>query len=220
MSDTAAHQTANSGRRDWVAWHESYADEESDLSVRLRVVQTEIRGALDRSPAGPFRAVSLCAGQGHDLIGALAHYPDSDRVSARLVEVNPFNVRAMRERATQQGLDLDIVEGDAADTSLYRGAVPADLVLAVGIFGNVADEDVFRLIGALPQFCVHGATVIWSRGRSVPNLNEQIQSAFTAAGFVQAAFHAPDDGDFQIGVNLYEGPARELEPARLFTFRR
>jgi hypothetical protein len=79
---------------------------------------------------------------------------------------------------------------------------------------------VLRLIGALPQFCAPGATVIWSRGRSVPNLNEQIHSAFSEAGFVHAAFHAPDDRDFQIGVNLYEGPARELEPARLFTFRR
>jgi hypothetical protein len=220
MSDATAHQAGTAERRDWVAWHESYADGDSDLSVRLRVVQAEIRAALDRSPVGPFRVVSLCAGQGHDLIGALATYPGSDRVRARLVEVNRFNVRAMRDRAVQQGLDLDIVEGDAADTSLYRGALPADLVLAVGIFGNVADEDVFGLIRALPQFCAHGATVIWSRGRSVPNLNEQIQDAFSAAGFVQAAFYAPEDRDFQIGVNFYEGPERELEPARLFTFRR
>ena len=78
-----------------------------------------------------------------DWVSWLAQYEDddSDR-SARLVELSPDNVAAMRARAERAGLELEIVEGDAADTSLYDGAVRADLVLAVGIFGNIAEEDV------------------------------------------------------------------------------
>ena len=42
--------------------------------------------------------------------------------------------------------------GDASTTSAYRGAVPADLVLACGIFGNVSDEDIQR---AARDACIH-----------------------------------------------------------------
>jgi hypothetical protein len=204
--------------RDWIAWHDQYQDGSSDLSRRLRVVQAEIRKALATKPTGPFRAVSVCAGQGHDLIGVLANHPDSDRLTARLVEVAPENVAKMRARAEQAGLDLEIVEGDAADTALYAGAVPADLVLAVGIFGNISDEDIFATIRSLPQFCAPGATVLWSRGQQLPDITNRIRNAFTDAGFEETAFHKPEDATFQIGVARYQGLPQQLQPARLFTF--
>jgi hypothetical protein len=204
--------------RDWVAWHDQYRDGSSDLSRRLRVVQAEIRKALATKPTGPFRAVSVCAGQGHDLIGVLANYPDSDRVTARLVEVAPKNVATMRAHAEHAGLDLEIVEGDAADTALYAGAVPADLVLAVGIFGNISNEDVFATIRSLPQFCALGATVLWSRGQQLRDITDRIRNAFTQAGFEETAFHRPEDATFQIGTARYQGPPQQLQPAHLFTF--
>ncbi|HWE11264.1 MAG TPA: class I SAM-dependent methyltransferase [Solirubrobacteraceae bacterium] len=204
--------------RDWVAWHDQYQDGSSDLSRRLRVVQTEIRRALATTPAGPFRAVSVCAGQGHDLIGVLADHPDSHRVTARLVEVSAENVATMRARAERAGLDLEIVEGDAADTASYAGAVPADLVLAVGIFGNISDEDVFATIRSLPQFCAPGATVLWSRGQQLRDITDHIRHAFTQAGFEETAFHKPADAMFQIGAARYQGPPQQLQPAHLFTF--
>jgi hypothetical protein len=204
--------------RDWVGWHDEYQDGGSDLSRRLEVVQAEIRAALAAKPTGPFRAVSICAGQGHDLIGVLADAAAADRVTARLVEIAPANVAAMRARAERAGLDLEIVEGDAADTTLYEGAVPADLVLAVGIFGNVSEEDVFATIASLPQFCAPGATVLWSRGQQLREITGQIREAFTAAGFAETAFHKPQDANFQIGAARYHGPPRDLQPGHLFTF--
>lgn len=204
--------------RHWVGWHDQYQDGSSDLSRRLRVVQAEIGKALATKPTGPFRAVSVCAGQGHDLIGVLADHPDSDRVTARLVEVAAENVAMMRARAERAGLDLEIVEGDAADTTLYEGAVPADLVLAVGIFGNISDEDIFATIRTLPQFCAPGATVLWSRGQQLPDITDQIRDGFTEAGFEETAFHKPEDAAFQIGAARYQGPRRQLQPAHLFTF--
>jgi hypothetical protein len=204
--------------RDWVSWHDQYQDGGSDLSRRLTVVQTEIRKALATKPTGPFRAVSVCAGQGHDLIGVLADDPDSGRVTARLVEVAPENVASIRARAERAGLELEIVEGDAADTTLYEGAVPADLVLAVGIFGNISEEDVFATIRSLPQFCAPGATVLWSRGQHLRDITGRIRGAFTEAGFEETAFHKPEDATFQIGAARYQGPPQPLRPAHLFTF--
>jgi Methyltransferase domain len=206
-------------QRDWHAWHNDYDDDGSDLSRRLKVVQAEIRKVLPLEPTDEFSVVSICAGQAHDIIGVLSHYPHADKVRARLVELNPHNVEQIRAKVAAAGLNVDVVEGDAADTSLYEGAAPADLVLAVGIFGNVSDADVLTTIRALPQFCKPGATVLWSRGRHLrPDITAQIRSTFADAGFVETAFHAPPDARFQIGADRYQGPAQALQREHLFTF--
>jgi hypothetical protein len=206
-------------QRDWHAWHTDYDNADSDLSRRLKVVQAEIRKVLPVAPTTEFNVVSICAGQAHDIIGVLSEYPHAGKVKARLVELNPHNVEQIRAKVAAAGLDVDVVEGDAADTRLYEGATPADLVLAVGIFGNVSDADVFTTIKALPQFCKPGATVLWSRGRQLrPDITAQIRSTFVDAGFVETAFHAPHDANFQIGADRYEGAAQELQRGSLFRF--
>ena len=63
-----------SEQRDWQTWHRDYEDPDSDLSRRLRVVQAEIRQALPDAPTADFNVVSICAGQAHDIIGALSEY--------------------------------------------------------------------------------------------------------------------------------------------------
>lgn len=207
-------------QRDWHAWHNDYDDADSDLSRRLKVVQAEIRKVLPSAePADEFRVISICAGQGHDIIGVLSDYPHANKVRARLVERNPDNVQQIRAKVVAADLNVDVVEGDAADTSLYEGAAPADLVLAVGIFGNISDDDVLATIRGLPQFCKPGATVLWSRGRHLrPDITPEIRSTFADVGFVQTAFHAPPDANFQIGANRFQGPAQALQRRHLFTF--
>jgi hypothetical protein len=207
-------------QRDWVAWHERYRDQRSALSRRLSFVQEQIRRALPADPEGVFRAVSLCAGQGDDLIGALADYPQADRIRARLVELEPRNVAVMMQRARDAGLQLEIVQGDAADTRLYEGAVPADLVLACGIFGNVSDSDVFSTLRALPQFCAPGATLVWTRSRRAPDLTPSIRQALAEVGFSEIAFFAPDDILVAAGAARWDGQPQPLTPARLFQFIR
>ena len=96
---------------DWQAWHEDYADPDSALGRRLAVVQAQVRAALDRAPSGPVRAISVCSGQGHDLIGALAEHPRREDVSARLVDLDDHNVALARDAAQAAGLDraIDLV---------------------------------------------------------------------------------------------------------------
>ena len=55
--------------RDYAAWHDEYDRAGSPLHLRLLVVQDLIAAALDELPPGPIRVISMCAGQGRDLIG-------------------------------------------------------------------------------------------------------------------------------------------------------
>src|SRR5262249_32770515 len=85
---------------------------ESALSARLRAVQRELREAIDASPPEPVRLVSVCAGQGHDVVGALHGHPRCGDVNATLIELDDQNLRAARERAGAAGLtNVDVIEG-------------------------------------------------------------------------------------------------------------
>ena len=132
----------------------------------------------------------MCAGQGHDLIGALDGHPRAADVRARLVELDPRNCdarpRDRRRRASR------CVCGDASDTTAYAGAVPAEVVLAYGVFGNISDADIERTIDTLPSLCAPGATVIWTRHRRPPDLTPEIREWFVDAGFDEVAFEGPD----------------------------
>jgi len=208
------------GTRDWLAWHEPYADEGSELSRRLRLVQGQIAGWLDERPGERLTIVSVCAGQGRDLIGVLAGRSGADRVRATLLERDPGNVAAARAATRAAGLGAVRVERvDAGDRASYVGAVPADLVLVVGVFGNISDADVHGTVEALPELCGPGATVIWTRGRRAPDLTPDIRRWLTETGFVERAFHAPDDAVFSVGVHRFVGRPRPLQTSgSLFRF--
>lgn len=84
---------------------------------------------------------------------------------------------ASRARRAAQGVAarVEVRQGDAAQSDAYVGAVPADLVLLCGIFGNVSDADVRRTIEAAPQLCAPRAEVIWTRHRRDPDLTPSIR---------------------------------------------
>ena len=205
---------------DWAAWHERYALPDSLPSRRLPVVQAHIRTFLE-GRVEPARVISMCAGDGRDLLGVLEESPGS-RVRARLVELDPDLAARARERARRAGLDgIEVVTGDAGVTDAYAGAVPSDLVLACGVLGNIPDVDAERTVRSLPQLCAADATVVWTRHRRSPDLTPQIRAWFAAAGFRELAFDSPGPDSFSVGVHRLEGPPRPLEPGlRLFTFDR
>jgi hypothetical protein len=192
--------TASQASVDWHAWHAGYEDPGSELGRRLAAVQRQLGGALDQMPAGPIRAISVCAGQGHDLIGVLAEHPRRADVSARLVELDPKNVALARSAAHAIGLErVEAVAADASLTDAYMGAVPADVVIVCGVFGNIAAADVANTIEQLGQLCAPQATVIWTRHRRAPDLVPQIRDSFERAGFAEIAFE--DAPPFGIGSN-------------------
>jgi hypothetical protein len=215
----------------WLRWHAPYEDPSSNLSRRLRTVQGMVRGVLDEIPdpaSSPnpetFRMVSMCAGQGRDVIDVLASHPRRDAVSALLVELQPVLAAFARARAVEAGVDqqVQVLVGDAAQSRLYVDYVPADLVLVCGVFGNISGPDITRTIQALPGWCKEGAHVIWTRHRRPPDATPAIRADFAEAGFTELAFVAPEGTVMTVGHHrlnaLTPGAARFDPDQTLFDF--
>lgn len=208
--------------RDYDEWHRQYDEPESSLSWRLRRVQAQLAAALDRT-SGPVRILSACAGDGRDVIEVLRDRADAHPVSAVLVELHPGIALRAREAAAAAGLTgVQVRERDAGFSDAYAGEVPADIVLLVGILGNISDEDLGRLVAFSPQLCAPGATLIWSRGLDDSDRNDQVRSRYAAAGFTELAYETSGELDgAAFGVDRYDGPPVPLEPGQqLFTFIR
>jgi hypothetical protein len=169
------------------------------------------------------RLVSICAGQGRDVFGVLPDHPRRGDVTAVLVELDHQNVEAARAKAVGTGLtQVEIIEGDGGGSDIYAPFVPADIVLACGIFGNVTDEDVERTVRNLSLLCRSGASVIWTRHRNDPDLTPRIRGWFTESGFEDLSFDAPDNASRSgIGVARLIAAPLPFQPGfRFFTFTR
>lgn len=208
--------------RDYVSWHAHYDDPSSGLSWRLGVVQRYLDQALDRHP-GSVRLLSLCAGDGRDVVGVLGNRTDTDRVRAVLVELHPGIADSARAAVHKADLDMqvEVRVADAGAPCLYADAFPADLVLLVGIFGNISDEDLWRTVDAAPQFCTPGATLVWSRGRHLTDRNDQIRARFAENGFTELDYdERNEDSRPALGAMRYDGPAQPMSPEPPFQFLR
>src|SRR5580704_16316325 len=101
-------------QHNWVEWHRDYDDPGSLLSRRGELVQGHLRAEIERAPAGDVRLISLCAGQGRDVIGVLSGHPRRDDVRARLIELDGRNVALARQAAQVAGLDrVEALQADA-----------------------------------------------------------------------------------------------------------
>jgi len=210
--------------RDYLKWHEAYDDPASDLSWRLRQVQAYIRSALDQMDRQG-TVLSLCAGDGRDVLQVLAERDDSSRIQITLLELHPVLAQRARDFAAASGLaNVTVRTGDAGNSTAYAGAVPADLVIMIGIFGNISDDDVRRTIMTAPQLCRPGATLLWSRATSPDDGNSLVHSTLPAAGFVELDYREFDSGEEEraaLGSARYDGPPQSLITGQqLFTFVR
>jgi hypothetical protein len=189
------------------------------------LVREVLRAELDARP-GPVRVVSLCAGDGRDVLGVLAEREDAARVSVTLVEVLPELVERARSAAAEVEADVQVVAADAGCSQTYLGlaTVPADVVLLVGVLGNISDADVAATVAAMPHLCASGATLVWSRGRSLEGADDfvtPVREAFAAAGFTEVSIRSFDvqDDRTALGVVRFGRAPVPLEPRQTwFTF--
>ncbi|MEW1689103.1 class I SAM-dependent methyltransferase [Streptomyces sp. NPDC091265] len=204
---------------DWQAWHDMYDLPDSWMARRLRAVEARIRDALDSAPPGPLRVISVCSGQGRDLVGALAGHPRRDDVRARLVELDPGNTAVAAELARAAGLTrVEPVTGDASLTDHYLDLAPADLVLVCGVFGNIVDADIERTVDTCTRLCRTGGTVVWTRNRHAPDRVPQVCEWFEERGFERLWLSGPDAG-FGVGAHRHTGEPDELAAGqRMFDF--
>lgn len=157
------------------------------------------------------------------MIPVLAGRAPVRRTTAVLVERDEALARAAREAAAAADLDgLEVRCGDAGDPRVFEDAVPIDVLMLCGIFGNVTSADVAQVVASAAQLVVPGGFVIWTRGASEPDVRPQVRAWFSAAGFDEVAFDgAPET--FGVGLNrlptTWARPPRVL-PTPLFTFVR
>ena len=222
MTAEAVSLTTDDAPVDWLAWHREYDDPSSRLSRRLRVVREQLQHALERYPE-PVRVVSMCAGEGRDVIGVLREQAPRRRVRARLIELDPRLAAAAQREASAAGLDdVEVMCADASLTDSYADAVPADIVLACGVFGNVATDRITQTLEHLPQLCASAATVIWTRGGSPEHdVALVIRRWLNDHGYEELAYVSPERETFRVGAHRYTGEPQRLQPGlRLFEFVR
>jgi hypothetical protein len=194
--------------KDWYEWHDLY-NTEPILQQRLEIVREYIAYSLNALPDGAIRVVSVCAGDGRDLLGTLKNHPRAKDVSARLVEINSNLVE--RGRATIESLGLakqiEFINGDATLATNYVGAVPADIAIACGVLGHVAEKiELNRLINNLSFLSKKGAFFIWTRGHSDGIFySDNVRKILSASGFEEVNFKLTATGNMAVGIHRYLG---------------
>ncbi len=181
---------------DWAQWHGDYDDPNSALSRRLKIVRMRIAEALDRAPAGTIHVASMCAGEGRDLLPVLQNHPRARDVVGRLVELDPRLVERARASAPAT---IEVVCGDAGASDVYEGAVPLDLLLCCGVFGNITEADIQTTIACWSMLCAPQATVIWTRHARQPDLRPLIRQWVKLAGFEELSFDGTN-AEYGVGV--------------------
>jgi SAM-dependent methyltransferase len=205
--------------RDYEEWHRDYDDPSSSLSWRLRAVQAVIEDTLDERP-GEVSVLSLCAGEGRDVLEVLSRRDDAHRVAVTLVEIHPRIADRARRLAARTDAKVDVRVADAGCTDTVGDVVPADLVLLIGILGNISRADLDATISATPGLCRHGTKLLWSRAREPSDLNAEVRRRFAVAGFAELDYLTLERGSRPaVGVVRYDGSPQPLAAGRrLFTF--
>jgi hypothetical protein len=170
-------------------------------------------------PAGPITVVSMCAGQGRDILGVLRDFPRRDETVVTLIEQDRRNAEFARETARAADLtDVSVVVGDAGDSTSYVGLAPASLVIMVGFLTHLGDGDLDRLIAFLPQLSAVSGMALWCAGSQHVDLPTEIRTLFARAGFVPVAVQCDVDPRWNIGIERFEGRPRRLDTGvRLFS---
>jgi amino acid adenylation domain-containing protein len=205
---------------DWNQWHADYQTSPS-LQARLKSVCEQIAVALNDCAPGPINVISICAGDGRDLLMSLRDHPRREDVIATLIDQDPHSLARGREMAGEFGLEtrLRFLEADASLSKSYAEAGQADLVLMSGFLGHLPHQDALNLIGCLPMLCKKGARVVWNRHLVLHEGAEQvarIRSHFRNCLFEELHFQTTADDGFAIGCARFSGKSIPLDPGRKF----
>jgi len=173
-------------------------------------------------PPGPFTAISLCAGQGHDILGVLAEHPRRGDAEVTLVEIDRRNVELALKRARDAGIrNVRGVAADAGISDSLAGVPRASLVIMAGMRAHVSTADFARVIGWLPCICSAGAIVVWNRRLDLQTAWSvwRDRRAFAGAEFVDACLESPSRGKFRVFARRFAGAPQPFQSGvRLFTF--
>jgi hypothetical protein len=198
---------------DWATWHDLY-EVSTPLKERLMAVRAQIAAAAAKIPGQSWHLVSICAGDGRDVIGTFAAADARQEVHATLIESHPELVTRGQAAVEQLGLARRITFrcADATQSSTYVDMRPAQIIVLSGVFGNLKERDVQRLIAALPSLCERDASVIWTRSLfdDGAKATQLIRQCFVAADFTEEVVVRTPLGLFAVGTHAFRGVRRPL----------
>ena len=206
---------------DWVGWHGLYDDPTSTQSKRLVVVRQRVGESLDALGPSVRRVLSLCAGDGRDLLPALAARP-AFGPEVLLVEFDPTLAARARAEAAALDVDVSVRVADASLRTSFDDVLPVDLLLLCGIFGNVPANDIRRTADATSRMLAPGGFAIWTRGRCEgDDLRPTVRTWFREAGLTEVAYDEEVEG-YGVGVARAGHGSSDAGaiPNRLFSFFR
>ena len=185
--------------------------------VRARIGET-----LDAAGVGQIRVLSLCAGDGRDVLAELARRPWL-RAATTLVELDE-QLAAAAGAAGSGVPGTEVRHGDAGDVAVFADVLPVDLLLLCGVFGNIPVADIRTTIAAVPEMLTVGGTVIWTRGWFADDdLRPTIRRWFADEGLAEVAFDGePERYGVGVARSLGTPPAQRVDAntTRLFRFIR
>ncbi len=207
----------------WSGWPEK-AYQREGYQQRLQAVEEHLGECLDEAPAGPVRILSMCAGDGRDVIGAVRSHRRRKDIAAWLVELNSQSVELGKGYSVNAGLDrtLKFINADATIYSTYRSIGPADIVLVCGVWGHVPAHEKTLLVRAISTLCKPGGAVIWTRGTSkgIGRVRE-IEALFAGSWWEKERVTYTADAAWAIATYRYRGPAHELPAVgQIFHFQK
>jgi hypothetical protein len=205
------------GRDEWNGWPaEAYRSE--SYRQRLGEVQAHITECLDLAPPGRVRLVSMCAGDGRDVVGVLRGHPRREDVHALLVESDAESVARGAAASVEAGLGRQVrfEVGDATDFSTYVGHVPCDLMLVCGVWGHVPPDQRPRLVAGLGSLVAPGGAVVWTRGVSGGRMRfDEIEQHFAPQEWELARLTMTRDQQWAVATHRHVGAPQR---GRMFTF--
>ncbi len=208
---------------DWFEWHKGYRRSPA-LNARLSLVRLQIANCLEACPPGEIRVVSVCAGDGRDLLGALIDHPRTSDVRARLVELDGRLVACGRSavEAAELAEQIEFVDGDATLSSAYEGISPANLVIVCGVFGHISETETPRLIQALSYLCKSGGFVVWTRRLDDSERvrhTDTIRNLLRESAFEEVCFEVTPQGKSAVSTYRHVGEVMPLpNDQQLFEF--
>ena len=210
------------GRNTWSGWP-GKVYERAGYRQRLATVQAHLAECLDLAPAGPVRILSMCAGDGRDVIGVLGSHPRRDDVVAWLVELNGTSVAVGVGQAKRAGFEsrVNFLHGDATAFATYQDIAPGDIVLVCGVWGHVPLDERGSLVRACGSLCKPGGVVIWTRGvRQWTARFEAIRELFASPAWEEIRVTITHDAKWAVATHRYLGPASALPTSgQIFHFQ-
>ena len=142
-------------------------------------------------------------------------------VEAVLIELDQALADQARATAAAARLrNVEVRHADAGDPASSRDALPVDVLMLCGIFGNLEPPTVRGIVRRVPALVASGGYVIWTRGSDErEDHRAEIRRWFIELGMPEVSFEGAPE---RFGVGVKEIRTSTGEPVgheRLFTFR-